>query len=110
MASTRLTTYSMAGHVLAAAKCVPQVVQIGDKQAFKRNLWISASRHYLLKSRQTQRWISIGMQSAKSKTAWKRSIATPIGKTQVILVIPHGNADNERLVSHIGLNKTKHRD
>ena len=30
--------------------------------------------------------------------------------TKAILVIPHGNADTERLFSHIGLNKTKHRN
>ena len=28
---------------------------------------------------------------------------------KAVLVIPHGNADTERLFSHIGLNKTKHR-
>ena len=68
---------SMAGQVLAAAECVPQIVQVGDKPAFRRNLSISARHHYLLKSRPSQRWISIGMQSAKSKTARKLSIATP---------------------------------
>ena len=30
--------------------------------------------------------------------------------TKAILVIPHGNADTERLFSHLGLNKTKHRN
>ena len=29
---------------------------------------------------------------------------------KAILVIPHGNADTEHLFSHIGLNKTKHRN
>ena len=103
----------MAGQVLAAAECVPQVVQVGDKPAFKRHLWISARRHYLLKSRPSQRWISIGMQSAKSKTAWKLSIATPHwqnSKKPFYLIIPQGNADTERLFSRIGLNKTKHRN
>ena len=33
-----LQQYSMAGQVLAAAECVPQVVQIGNKPAFTRNL------------------------------------------------------------------------
>ena len=35
MASTRLTTYSMAGQVVTAAKCVPQVVQVGDKPSLQ---------------------------------------------------------------------------
>ena len=30
--------------------------------------------------------------------------------TKAILVIPHGNADTERLFSHVGLNKTKLRN
>ena len=29
---------------------------------------------------------------------------------KAVLVVPHGNADTERLFSHIGLNKTKHRN
>lgn len=29
---------------------------------------------------------------------------------KAILVIPHGNGDTERLFSHLGLNKTKHRN
>ena len=33
-----LQQYSMAGQVLAAAECVPQDVQFGDKPSFKRNL------------------------------------------------------------------------
>ena len=35
MASTRLTTYSMAGQVPAAAEFVPQVVQVGDKPSLQ---------------------------------------------------------------------------
>ena len=71
----------------------------------------SACRHYLLKSRPSQRWISIGMQSAKSKTAWKLSYATLHWQnSQKPFYIPHGNADSERLFSHIGLNKTKYRN
>ena len=29
---------------------------------------------------------------------------------EAVIVIPHGNADTERLFSHVGLNKTKHRN
>ena len=67
----------MTAQVLAAAECVYEVYQVGDNPAFMLNLWISTHRHYLLKSRPSQRWISISMQSAKSKTVWKQSIATP---------------------------------
>ena len=111
MASTRLTTIQYAWSGTCCSRCVPQEVQVGDKPSFKRNLWISACCHYLLKSWPSQRWISIGMQSAKSKTAWKLSTLLHIGKTcKSILVIPHGNADTERLFSHIGLIKTKFRN
>ena len=35
MASTSLQQYSMAGQVLAAAECVPQVIQVGDKPSLQ---------------------------------------------------------------------------
>ena len=52
------------------------------------------------------------MQSAKSENAWKLSFAyTTLAKlVKAILVIPHGNTDTECLLSHIGLNKMKHRN
>ena len=53
----------------------------------------------------------VGM-SAKSKTAWKLSIATPHWQNsqKPFSYISLGNAATERLFSHIGLNKTKHRN
>ena len=85
-----LQQYSMAGQVLAAAECVPHVVQVGDKPAFKRNLWISAHRHYLLKSRLSQRWHAISQIKDCLETEYHYSALAKFAKA--ILVIPHGNA------------------
>ena len=42
------------------------------------------------------------------ETEYRYSTLAKLAKA--ILVIPHSNADTERLFSHIGLNKTKHRN
>ena len=48
------------------------------------------------------------MQSVKSKTAGKLSIATPHWQlTKAILVIPQGNADTKRLFSHSQQNEAQ---
>jgi len=48
------------------------------------------------------------MQSAKSKTLLEVLTILFLTKlAKAILVVPHGNADTERLFSHLGLNKTK---
>ena len=77
MASTRLTTISMAGMVLVAAEYVPQVVQVGDKPSLQEEFMNFCMLPLPPKVTALQRWISIGMQSAKSKTACKLNITTP---------------------------------
>ena len=116
MASTRLTTI----HTVWLVRCLLQLsvslrqFKLVTNPTSKRNLWISACYHYLLKSQPSQRWISIGMGSSRSKTARKQSMASPHWQNSVpaILVISHGNANTKRLFSHIGLKKTttKHRN
>ena len=67
----------MAGQVLAAAESVPQVVQVGDKPSLQEEFMDFCKSPLPPEVTASQRWISIGMQSANSKTAWKLSIATP---------------------------------
>ena len=60
----------MAGQVLAAAECVPQVVQVGDKLSLQEEFMDFCTSPLPPKiSWPSQRSIIIGMQSDKSKTA-----------------------------------------
>ena len=60
-----LQQYSMAGQVLDPAEYDPQVVQVGDKPSLQAEFMDFCRRHYLLKSRPSQKWTSIGMQLDK---------------------------------------------
>ena len=44
----------MAGQVLAAAECVPQVVQVGNKPSLQEEFVDFGTSHYLLKSRPSE--------------------------------------------------------
>ena len=106
-----LQQYSMAGQVLSAAECVPQVVQAGDKPSLQEEFMDFCTSPLPPKVTALTEVDNIGMQSAKSKTAWTEYRYSTLAKlAKSIPVIPHGNADTERLFSHIGLYKMKHRN
>ena len=52
-------------------------------------------------------WDLLGQIRDVSDTDYKYPLLSRLVKA--VLIIPHGNSDTERLFSHIGLNKTKHR-
>ena len=102
----------MAGQVLAAAQCVPQVVQVGDKPSLQEAFMDFCTSP--LPSKVTaitevdEYWQVISQIKDCLETEYRYSTLAKL--TKAILVIPHGNADTERLFSHIDLNKTKHRN
>ena len=107
MDSTRLTTIQYAGQVLAAAKCVPQVVQVGDKPSLQEKYMDFCTS--LLPPKVTaitevdKYWHAISQIKDCLETEYRQSTLEKLAKA--ILVIPHGNADTKRLFSHIGLKK-----
>ena len=97
-----LQQYSMAGQVLAAAECFPQVVQVGDKLSLQEEFMdfciIEVDKY----------WHAIRQIKDCLETEYRHSTLTKLAKA--ILVIPYGNPDTECLFSNISLNKTKHRN
>ena len=102
----------MAGQVLPAAECVPQVVQVGDKPSLQEEFMDFST--LLLPPKVTaiteveKYWHAISQIKDCLETEYRYSTLAKLAKA--LLVIPHGNADNQRLFSHIGLNKMKHRN
>ena len=107
-----LQQYSMAGQVLAAVECVPQVVQIGDKRSLQDEFTDFCTSP--LPPRVTaftevdKYWHAISQIKDCLETEYHYS--TLVKHAKAILVIPHGNADTKRLFSQIGLNKMKNRN
>ena len=101
----------MAGRVLAAAECVPQVVPIGDKPSLQEEFMdfcTSPLPPKVTAIREVDKyWHAISQIKDCLETEYRSTLAK---LAKAILVIPHGNADTERLFSHIDLNKTKHRN
>ena len=106
-----LQQYSMAGKVLAAAECVPQVVQFDDKPSLQEEFMDFCTSPLPPKvtaiTEVDKYWHAISQIKDCLETEYRYSTLAKLAKA--ILVKPHSNADTERLFSHIGLNKTKHR-
>ena len=66
----------MAGQVLAAEKCVPQVVQVGNKHSLQEEFMDFSMSPLPSKVTAITEVDKYWHESAKSKTAWKLSIAT----------------------------------
>ena len=102
----------MAGQVLAAAECVPQVVQVGDKPSLQEKFMDFCMSPLPPKvtaiTKVDKYWHAISQIKDCLETEYRYSTLAKLAK--VTLVIPHGNADTEGLFSHIGLNKMKHRN
>ena len=104
-----LQQYSMPGQVLAAAECVPPVVQVGDKpslqEAFMDFCTSPLSPKVTAITEVDKYWHAISQIKDCLETEYRYSTLAKLAEA-----IPQGNADTERLFSHIGLNKTKHRN
>ena len=102
----------MAGQGLAAAECAPQVVQVGDKPSLQEAFMDFCTSPLPPKvtaiTEVDKYWHAISQIKDCLETEYRYSTLAKLAKA--ILVIPHGNADTERLFSHIDLNKTKHRN
>ena len=102
----------MAGQVLAAAECVPQVVQVGDKHSLQEKFMDFCTSSLPPKvtaiTEVDKYWHAISQIKDCLETEYHYSTLAKLAKA--ILVIPHGNADTKPLFSHIGLNKTKNRN
>ena len=102
----------MVGQVHAAAECVPQVVQAGDKHSLQEEFMdfctLPGPPKVTAITEVNKYWHAISQIKDCLETEYHYSTTTKLAKAT--LVIPHGNADTERLFSHIGLNKMKHRN
>ena len=107
-----LQQYSMAGQVLAAEECIPQVVQVGDKPSLQEefmDICMSPPPPKVTAITMVDKyWHTINQIKDFLETEYRYSTLAKLAKA--ILVIPHSNADTEHLFSHIALNKMKHRN
>ena len=104
--------YDMNLEVLAVADCLPQVVMPEEKPSLQEE-FMDYCTFRLTDSVKTQNtvdkyWHSIGEIKDLSGQQYRFPTLTNFAKA--IIIIPHGNEDTERLFSHVGLNKTKHRN
>ena len=88
----------MAGQVLAAAECVPQVVQVGVKPSFQEEFMGFCMSPLPPKvtviTEVDKYWHAISQIKDSLETEYRYILAK---RAKAILVIPHGNADTERL-------------
>ena len=117
-----LQQYSMTGQVLAAAECVYEVVQVGDKPSLQDKFMDFCTSplppkvtaitplppKVMVITEVDKYWHAIRQIKNCLETEYHYSTMAKLAKA--ILVIPHGNADTECLFSQIGLNKMKHRN
>lgn len=103
--------YTLLNQVLEAAKRLPQVIE-ADKlynlqEEFMDFCTTPLSPKFNAVKEVDRYWCLVGQLRDITGSNFKYPVLSRLAKA--ILVIPHGNADTERLFSHMGLNKTKHR-
>ena len=107
-----LQQYSLSRQVLIAADCLPQVIKADDKSMLQEEYMDFCTSPLPSEVKAVKEvdlyWHMVGKIKDLSAVELRYLVLTRLAKA--ILVIPHGNADTERLFSHIGLNKTKHRN
>lgn len=99
--------------MIATAQCLPQVVkseQLGQLQQEALS-YLTCRLPDTLKSESApdKYWHGISKLTDPGNPSSPRFTLLP-RLAQAVLVIPHGNADSERLFSQMGLNKTKLRN
>ena len=107
-----LQQYNLVTQVLAAADCLPQVVQ-PDCRSLLQEEFMDYCVSPLPANVKCIRYVDAYWHAVSQIMDLSGQCACYPTVTQLakaILIIPHGNADTERLFSHVGLNKTKHRN
>ena len=97
--------------VLAVAECLPQVVKLNEKPSLQEEHmdYCMLPLPVSIKTEKAVDKFWHAVSEIQDISGQKRyPILTKLAKA--VLIIPHGNADTERLFSHVGLNKTKHRN
>ena len=106
-----LQQYSMPGQVLAEAECLPQVVQVGDKPSLQEEFMDFCTSPLPPKVTTITEVDKLACNQPNQRLLGNWVSLLHIGKTRRShSSISHSNADTEHLFSHIGLNKTKHRN
>ena len=98
--------------MLAAADCLPQVVNSDEKPSLQEEFvnYCTALLPIFVKAQRDvdKYWHAVGQVQNMYGHENRYPILTRLAKS--ILIIPHGNTYTKRLFSHVGLNKTKHRN
>ena len=102
--------YEMLSQIIYAAACLPQVVKTEEKPVLQEEFidycMYAFSDEVKREKEVCKHWHKVG---AVQDLSGQNRYPTLTKLAKAILEIPHGNADTERLFSHVGLNKTKHR-
>ncbi len=108
-----LQLYSNLPHFIIAADCLSQVVSSVEEKSQLQEQFMDYCMATLPSSVKNivevdTYWHAVSQIRDISGSEYRYPTLTKLAKA--ILIIPHGNADTERLFSHLGLNKTKHRN
>ena len=107
-----LQQYNLVNQVLLAADSLPQVIKDNEKSALQEEYMDFCTLPMPSDVKAIKEvdayWHAVSQVKDLSDSDLRYPLLTRFVKA--ILIIPHGNADTERLFSHIGLNKTKHRN
>ena len=103
-----LQQYDLMSKVLAVAECLPQVVKLNEKPSLQEYMdYCMLPLPVSIKTEKAVDKFWHAVSEIQDISGPKRyPILTKLAKA----IIPHGNANNKRLFSHVGLNKTKHRN
>ena len=104
--------FDLSTQVTNAARCMPQVIAPTDVPVLLEEYmdYCTSTLSPSIKAipEVDLYWHAISKLKEITNKASRYPQLSTLAKA--ILVIPHGNADTERLFSHVGLNKTKHRN
>ena len=106
-----LQQYSLAKKVQASAKLLPQVIKVDEIHILMEefmNYCISPLSPDMKSITEVDQYWHAVSKIRNLTGAMRYPMLSTLAKA--ILVLPHGNADTERLFSHVGLNKTKLRN
>ena len=100
-----LQQYSMDGQVLAEAECVPQVVQVGDKPSLQEAFMDFCTSPLPPKvtaiTEVDKYWHAISQIKDCLETEYHYSTLAKLARAILVVpLVPHGNADTERLFNH----------
>ena len=106
-----LQQYRLSNQVQTAAKLLPQVIKTEEISVLMEEFMdycITPLPPEVKSITDVDRFLHAVGKMQNVSGVIRYPILTTLAKA--IIVIPHGNADTERLFSHVGLNKTKQRN